>query len=211
MNATKAQEMLDLAESQDGYLAACKASETNRKARIFCQMHAWNDQSSAPIVKGATVIILPSSAEGGMPHTRAGNIICIPVYHPKDRLYETLAHELLHIDQRNRPEVWRQKLLEEGWSPVDTSELPSEWVRRCRLNPDTMAARWWAWEGRYVPLPVFVREDKPDLREVEIRWYDRKEKLVGTQIPVTLTRRYGTLGSASLEHPYELFAYSKVK
>lgn len=211
MDATRAQELLNLAESLDSYQAACKASEPNRKARLFCQYHAWSDQSSAPSVKGASVVVLSSSAEGGMPHTRAGNIICIPVYHPKEKLAETLAHELVHIDQRNRPSAWRQRLLEEGWSPVDESELPSSWVRRCRLNPDTLAARWWAWEGRYVPLPVFVREDKPDLKEVEIRWYDRIEKRVGTQIPMTLTRRYGSLGASSLEHPYELFAYSKTQ
>jgi hypothetical protein len=211
MDASRAQELLDLAEKMDGYLAACKASEVNRKARVFFQNHAWSDQSGAPSVKGATVVILPASAEGGMPHTRAGNIICIPVYHPKEKLPETLAHELIHIDQRNRPGVWRKRLLEEGWSPVEESELPFDWVRRCRLNPDTIAARWWAWEGRYVPLPVFVREDKPDLRDIQVRWYDRQEKRVGTQIPMTLSRRYGELGISSLEHPYELHAYSKTK
>jgi hypothetical protein len=211
MDTAKAQELLDLAEQLDGYLAACKASELNRKARVFCQTYAWNDQSSAPQVKGATVIIVPASSEGGMPHTRAGNIICIPVYHPKDHLAETLAHEMVHIDQRARPSVWRQRLLEEGWTPVEESEIPSNWVRRCRLNPDTMASRFWAWEGRYVPLPVFIREDRPELKDVEIRWYDRQEQIVGTQVPHTLTRRYGNLGPASLEHPYELIAYSKVK
>lgn len=211
MDSIRAQELLDLAEQLDGYLAACKASDVNRKARIFCQYKAWYDQASAPSVKGATVIIVPASCEGGMPHTRAGNIICIPVYFPKERLSETLAHELVHIDQRNRPRAWRQRLLEEGWVSVEESEIPSDWLRRCRLNPDTLAARFWAWEGRYVPLPVFIREDKPELREIEIRWYDRQEKQVGTQIPITLTRKYGQLSTSSLEHPYELFAYSKVK
>jgi hypothetical protein len=207
MNAARAQEYLQRAEALDGYRRACQASEVNRKARENCQYHAWHDQSSVPTVEGATVIFLPPSADGGMPHTRAGNLICIPVYFPESRLQETLRHELVHIDQRNRPLVWRQRLLEEGWSPVDAEEIPRAWADRCRLNPDTIHSRFWAWEGRYVPLPVFVREDKPELKDVDIRWFDRIEQRVGTQIPSSFTAKYGSKGTAAMEHPFELYAY----
>jgi len=200
-------EWLQLAESLDGYQAACKASDVNRIARRFCQYIPWPDQSEAPIVKGAKVIILTPSADGGMPHTRAGNLICLPAYFPSDKLPETLRHEQVHLDQRNRPVAWRQRLLEEGWSPVEESELPSDWVRRCRLNPDTFAARWWAWEGRYVPLPVFVREDKPDLRDIEVRWYDRQGGRVNAEPPASFIRRFGRVNPSQMEHPYELHAY----
>jgi hypothetical protein len=203
----KAQMLLRMAEQTDGYQAACQASPVNRLARRFCQYIPWPDQSEAPVQDGVHIVILSPSADGGMPHTRAGNLICLPAYFPRSRLAETLAHERVHLDQRNRPLAWRQRLQEEGWSAVEESELPSDWVRRCRLNPDTFAARFWAWEGRYVPLPVFVREDKPELRDIEVRWYDRQEKRVGISVPLSYRKKYGTVSQAQMEHPYELHAY----
>ena len=154
--------LLDKADKLDGYVTACKESPINSAARKFCQYIPWNDQSLAKKVetKNVKVIIMTPSAEGGMPHTRAPNIICLPAYFPEDRLSETIRHELVHIDQRTNIVKWQKKLLLEGWSPVSESELPEEWVKRCRLNPDTFDARFWAWEGRHVPMPLFDREDK---------------------------------------------------
>jgi len=210
MQQAQAQALLDAAEESDGYLAACQKSLTNSKARRSCQYHAWNDQRAASFLSvdhNVKIVVLTASADGGMPHTRAGNIICIPAYFPEESLARTIKHEMVHIDQRNNPEKWRSILLEEGWTPVEESEIPASWLSRCRLNPDTFAARFWAWEGRFVPLPVFVREDRPELRDVEIRWYDRRDERVGTQAPSSFTRRFGILGTNKMEHPYELKAY----
>jgi len=221
--------LLDEADRLDGYVSACRASPINSAARLLCQYHPWNDQSLAQGImsdleakgtkgtkgtkeaKEAKIIIMTPSAEGGMPHTRAPNIICIPAYFPDSKLHETLKHELVHISQRQNPEVWRKRGLAEGWTPILEADLPSEWVQRCRLNPDTYDARFWAWEGRHVPLPLFIREDKPELRDIQVRWWDMKEGRLNSQAPATFVRKYGNVAASSAEHPYELWAYSDTK
>lgn len=206
---------LALAEREDGYEAMCKRDPVNAAARARCSYTLWNDQSLAVEAKaflqrlqsgrGVDVVVLNPSAEGGMPHTRAGPLICIPAYHTG--LEETLRHEMVHIQQRREPALWKMKMELEGWKGVGDAEIPEVWRRRCRLNPDTCAARWFAWQGRYVPLPLFVREDKPDLRDVVVRWYDIQEGIVQSTAPSSFSKRYGELGTSSMEHPYELWAY----
>lgn len=206
---------LALAEREDGYEAMCKRDPVNAAARARCSYTLWNDQSLAVEAKaflqslqngrGVDVVVLNPSAEGGMPHTRAGPLICIPAYHTG--LEETLRHEMVHIQQRREPALWKMKVAIDGWKPVGDSAIPEVWRRRCRLNPDTCAARWFSWKGRYVPLPLFVREDKPDLRDVVVRWFDIEEGVVQSSPPLSFSKRYGELGTSSMEHPYELYAY----
>ena len=210
--------LLDEADKLDGFVSACRASPINSEARKYCQYEPWNDQNlakKAQVFAGlcltgqkAHIIILTPSAEGGMPHTRAPNIICLPAYFPESKLEETIRHECVHISQRQNPEAWRKKGLEEGWVPVSEFDLPSNWVNRCRLNPDTYDARFWAWESRYVPMPLFIREDKPEMREILIRWWDMKEQRLNSQAPLSFVNKYGTVGESSAEHPYELWAYT---
>jgi hypothetical protein len=201
--------LLDEADKLDGYVSACRECPINSAARSLCQYVPWNDQSLGKRypVKGCHVVILTPSAEGGMPHTRAPNIICLPAYFPESRIQETLEHELVHIDQRQNPDKWRKRALAEGWTPVLEGDLPAEWVKRCRLNPDTFDARFWAFQGRYVPLPLFVREDKPELRDILVRWWDLREHRLHSQPPDSFVQKYGKLEASSAEHPYELWAY----
>lgn len=203
------------AEMIDHFVQHCNECQVNRLARAKCSYTAWNDQSLATKAKRflqkngdtVSVLIVNPSAEGGMPHTRAPSLICLPAYFPEERLESTLKHELVHISQRRNPSLWRSRAAQEGWEPVDASEIPQNWLARCRLNPDTAGARFFAWQGRHVPLPLFIREDKPDLRDVQVRWYDRAEGIVKSGIPSSFTQKYGHLGISSLEHPYELWAY----
>jgi hypothetical protein len=90
---------------------------------------------------------------------------------------------------------------------VDEREIPEHFLARARLNPDTVHARWWAWEGRQIPIPVFEREDAPALQDITVFWYDRREGRAIRQPPTTLTEKYGSLTPAQAEHPYELAAY----
>jgi hypothetical protein len=203
------------AEQLDQFQEMCKKDPVNAAARARCSYTLWNDQSLAVQAKtflksmqggtGVEVVVLNPSAEGGMPHTRAGSLICIPAYHTS--LEETLRHEMVHIQQRREPALWKMKMQLEGWQAVGDGSVPEVWRRRCRLNPDTCAARWFAWQERYVPLPLFVREDKPDLRDVVVRWYDMEEGIVQSSPPSSFSKRYGELGTSSMEHPYELWAY----
>lgn len=206
--------LLEQANKLDGYETACKQSSINSAARRLCQYIPWQDQSLAKKVESSfsniRVIILSPSADGGMPHTRAPNIICLPAYFPQERISETIRHELVHLSQRQNPERWRKRLLDSGWSPVSEYNLPEDLVRRTRINPDTYDARFWAWEGRYVPMPLFEREDKPQLREISVRWWDMKLEHLQTHQPTSFTQSYGTVSASEAEHPFELVAYHRV-
>ena len=195
------------AESIDSYQAKCADNDLNARSRARCTYIPWTDPHSfsSYALDGETIVTLHPSADGGMPHTRPPATICLPAYFPESRMEETLKHERIHLDQRKRYSAWVAALGMEGWTPVD--DIPEEYRRRCRLNPDTCWSPFWAWNGRSVPLPLFVREDKPDLKEIAVRWYDLETQTLSSAIPPTLVKKYGTLQSHSLEHPFELMAY----
>ena len=209
----EAQAIMRKAEQLDSYQSACSSCQINSKARNFCQYVVWSDQSLSAKAKATakaediSVVILSPSAEGGMPHTRAPNIVCLPAHYPDERLADTMRHELVHIDQRKNPAVWRHKLAAQGWQPASREEIPQQWLARVRINPDTHAAQFWKWADRYIPLPLFEREDKPNLREISVRWWDTTEERLYSQPPSSFTQKYGPLGASSMEHPYELYAY----
>lgn len=212
-NQREAQARIALAEAQDGFFARVKRSNVNRLARRNSMYEAWNDQSLAVTAAAlldpedkVDIVILDPSAEGGMPHTRPG-LICLPAYYPTSKLKETLAHEMVHISQKRQASLWAARASLEGWSPV-REQIPDFWASRLRLNPDTFGTLY-AWEQRYVPLPVYIREDKPILREIEVRWLDLTEGMVAKSPPRSFTQTYGPLGAVEAEHPYELWAYSK--
>lgn len=203
--------LLDQAETADHFRATCAASPLNAAARANCSYTLWPDQSLAEVAQAmvgdkAQVVILHPTAEGGMPHTRSltltKGLIALPAYFPESQLPETLRHELVHISQRASPPT-----LAPDWTPVDPREIPEHWLVKARLNPDTVAARWQAWDGQYVPIPTFLREDKPSLRDIEVYWYDRRSGRALKQAPPSFRQRYGDVGAAAMEHPYELHAY----
>lgn len=216
MTPQLATSLLHKADQFDGYRRSCEKDWMNRTAREGTSYRPWHDQSFAKEVTSKQsdihCIILDPSADGGMPHTRAPNIVCIPAYYPKENLDTLLRHEMTHIYQRQNTYEWISKCEKEGWMHVeDTSaerEIPIEYRRRCRFNPDTLYARWMAWEGRYIPLPLFIREDAPKLRDVSIRWWDMRERRLLNDPPLSYRKRYGsTVSAAAQEHPFELMAY----
>jgi hypothetical protein len=211
--------ILEQAEAADHYLATVASSPINAAARADCSYTLWPDQSLAARAQAivgdkAKVIILHPTAEGGMPHTRGltqsktnvKGMIALPAYYPESRLAETLRHELVHIEQRRAPPA-----LEPEWQRADEREIPEHFLSRARLNPDTAQARWWAWEGRHIPIPVFEREDKPRLQDITVFWYDRRTGRAIRQPPATFTAAYGEVTAAQAEHPYELAAYLPTK
>ena len=197
----------------DDYEKRCQNDELNRKARQNLSYTIWPDQSLGKYVEnktGVKCVIMSPTSDGGMPHTRAPGIICLPAYFPTERLKTTLQHEIIHITQRKNLEETKEFLLKEGWVNIEDSEIPPELVRKCRLNPDTYYCRFFAWGGQYVPLPLFEREDKPVLREIQVRWWDlQNEKFV--PIPSSYIKRYGEKNVSEMEHPFELFAYKYEK
>lgn len=219
LNYNEALDLLQKANEIDNYRSMCKRDIFNARARASQIYAPWTDQKEATAMnnflseKGvpARCIIMNPSADGGMPHTRGTNLICIPAYWPQEKLKETLRHEVVHIHQKQNMNQWKEKLLENGWSYLeDSSEIPEEILQRCRLNPDTIQARFFSWAGRWIPLPLFEREDKPNLKEIQVRWWDRQEGILLLDPPFSFTQKYGTGKSVSeIEHPFELYAYAK--
>jgi hypothetical protein len=56
-----------------------------------------------------------------------------------------------------------------------------------------------------VPLPLYEREDRPDLRNVVMRWWDRETGTLQAEAPRSFQERFGSMPSQP-EHPRELAA-----
>ena len=87
------QALLGQAEALDNYRAACAASELNAFARqgqqytfFPCELQnsLQNIVEHYDLTKGSRVITLHPTADGGFPHTRPNNIICMPANFPLD-------------------------------------------------------------------------------------------------------------------------------
>lgn len=197
-------ELLDKAETLDHFFRTVQQSPINAAARSQLSYTPMTP-ATEPWLGDTRVVTMHPTAEAGMPHTRPPNLICMPAYFPESHKQETLAHELVHIDQRRRRSEWDAFFHKEGWKPISPDILPERWVQRCRLNPDTVDSRFWAWKGRSVPLPLFEREDKPDLRRVVVHWYDLQTGIRQPEQPRSFLERYGP-SPPQAEHPRELSA-----
>lgn len=151
-----AQRALDAAEADDAYLEQCSENKTNTKARQGMNYHAnrmtyrelkmfeivlENARSQIPRrlkedLKEVKLIQLMPSADGGMPHTRPGGLICYP---DLSRFFttSTLIHELWHLHQRAYESQWTTIFHGLGWKEW-RGDLPSALNRHRRYNPDTI-------------------------------------------------------------------------
>jgi hypothetical protein len=197
-------DLLRQAEQLDGYLKTCQLSPVNTKARegLIYEPFSSNTKKGAA---DSIIVTMHPTAEAGLPHTRPPNLICIPAYYPEDRMDNLLRHELVHLDQRKRPGVWRERFLREGWIPISDSEVPPIHRQRLRLNPDTLHDGFWAWKGIHVPLPLFERTDKPDLRQTQVRWWNRETGHLLAEPPTSFQRVFGA-HHPQAEHPREVSA-----
>jgi hypothetical protein len=200
--------LLQEAETLDSFFSKVNRSAANLLARYGNSYVPMKDP--VPWILNTKIVEMHPSAESGLPHTRPPNLICMPLYFPEHRYKETLIHELIHIDQRRRKPLWDAKFMKEGWSPLDESLIPERWYNQCRLNPDTIDSRFWAFEKQHVPLPLFERADKPDLRQVRVFWWDMETGIRQLEAPRRFQERYGPVPSQP-EHPRELSAVELAK
>lgn len=211
---------LRIAESIDGYRAACDASPLNAaaRARHLYQPSFLDEEelqplyramAEVPLMKKADVVVLHSSADNGYPHTRPNCIVCMPASYitsaSQAKLTETMCHEAMHIHQRRNPDLWAAACIHDGWWPAPKGQIPSRFRERCRLNPDTFSQQqFWTWQTHYIPLPMFIREDSPTLDGMQIKWMDLRNSTLFPDPPRSFKERYGT--PPQPEHPYELLA-----
>lgn len=213
LSAAEARQALQAAEQKDFFRTEVEEDSVNRAARIGLD-YIPVDGPDLPIdlswlQEDLKICWMSPSAEAGMPHTREPNLVCMPLYWSANNLLETLKHEAIHVDQRRRPMEWVKWCTSNGWTIVDEKEIPERWRKACRLNPDTMKFRFWAYKERWVPLPMYERADRPKLREIQIRWWDRKTGELLVEPPAGVQE--AIQGVANPEHPFEIAAYRGVQ
>lgn len=197
--------VLDIPESIDHYREICSKDTCNALARKSHSYVAMNSFKTEPGPYNTEIITMYPTADAGMPHTRPPNYICMPAHYPQEYYQETLQHELIHIHQRRNDSSWHSLFYKQGWIPITAEQIPERWLSRCRLNPDTMSQRFYAWENRWVPLPLFDREDKPDMRECSVRWWDQRTGDLDRNPPPTFNAAFGR-NHPQPEHPREVNA-----
>jgi hypothetical protein len=205
---------LAAAERMDGYRQRCGNSKCNAAARSGDEYEPFFvDKSTAeymedvaattPLLHRAEIVVMKASADNGYPHTRPGNIICMPsgACNKLPSCRTTLIHEAIHLHQREFIGDWISFLINEGWT--QQFRTPAQLVDRARINPDTMACPFWSWQDHYQPLPLFP--DKPQLRlgDADIKWLDLRMNAF-TSPPPSFVKRWNN--SPQPEHPFELYA-----
>ena len=173
----------------------------------FSHVHVpqWLPLDGGPI----DVVYLDPIADGGLPHTRGKRGIALPLFlkwHPDAR---TLRHEIVHLSQKQYPTRWW------GWykkfwnfdvlSPQQAAKIPERWRERRRLNPDTMRRPFVSWQGRYVPLCVFVSDVSPELKQCKLGFWDLDMNQWTWEKPPGWEQMFGT--GFNDEHPHEIAAH----
>jgi hypothetical protein len=206
-------DLLAKAEQIDKYRTACLRSELNRLARSQHIYSVFSNENPAALqqaadtmdlTRGSKIVILHPSADNGYPHTRPGNLICMPAGFSLYNAPKTLLHEACHLHQRSHTSYWTSYSIRQGWWPIAADQVPERWRARCRINPDTMASPFWSWQEHYVPLPLFRNEQSPSMGECDVRWYDMRNGVLYKVPPPSFTARYGD--TSQPEHPFEVSA-----
>ena len=209
-------ELLRLAEGVDSYRRRCAVSEYNAEARRGNEYEPFfigngiatfleDFARETPLLNRAKIIIMRPSADCGFPHTRPGNLICMPstTCLQTDSCKETLIHEGIHLHQRTFMNDWMKYCSAQGWTQRWADSVPSQYIERVRINPDTMMCPYWSWQEYYVPLPLFIEKPALRLPDVTVKWLDiRASSFVDA--PPSFYRRYGA--ASQPEHPFELAA-----
>lgn len=226
LSKQEAKVALEEAEAKDNYRWRCETCAMNTAAR---RMMDYSPRDPAAglnyelLVAGEglpkwlkagmpaqlRVVTLANSADGGMPHTRAGGIVCLPQHiQPVGPSWQTtFNHECIHVHQRERADEWNQ-LYREVWQMEPyTGHIPQELEGRRRFNPDTLWAGLYIWRGRWVPVPIYARPESPVLGAIKVAWVDVVEGRWQSFAPPEFEADFGALTTSEQEHPHELAAY----
>lgn len=225
---SEAPALLREANDLDGYIDACSENKANQLSRQEMTYYPYRLSASdtaslqiriesflssiPPRFKedkiSPVILTLMPSADGGMPHTRSPNIVCLP-YTAHTLSLETYVHELWHIHQRQYASLW-SRFLKEGWGfkPFSEENLPESLSANLRLNPDTVSNPLYIWRDEWVPLCVFLNPMRPSLNQTEVWFFNARTRIHYKQMPVAFRTFFSSeLPSSAYEHPYEIAAY----
>jgi len=200
------------AEILDSYRERIEISPTNRISRktlkYLPELHSISKEipkAELPWPNGQVIWMDPSS-DNGLPHTRPPNLICLPSTLPNSILANTLLHERVHISQRLHSVVW-ESIFKNAWSLTPwKGSLPSDIQLRRRINPDLIFVPFFQWKKQWVPLAIFKSLTSPDLKEVDVVWWDTSSRIIHREPPPNWVDFFGAVDQGH-EHPYELSAY----
>ena len=213
------------AERQDHYLEQVAKNRANRIARQSMTYAANRLTMSQQIVLdtrlreflkdvpyilrslSVTIVPLMPSADGGMPHTRPSDLVCLPQSGGSiDKT--TFVHELWHLHQRAHYQEW-VSFFEGGWKwrPFQGA-LPAELEAQRRLNPDILRDPLWVWNSTWVPVCLFLNPSTPSFKETGTWFYNVKTGSYVHNLPETMAAFFSSsLSPSAYEHPCETSAY----
>ena len=163
--------------------------------------------SKIPPIKSAKIIILEESADNGLPHTRANNIICLPENIMKQtdkQREEILFHELVHIYQRENS-IDVESFYKNAWNFIKSSIEP---VEGDRINPDAMDVYTVQLNDIWLIRPRFLRKDAASLTDIRMTYFNLKTGEMTVILPGALKQFFGDkISQSAFEHPNEMMAY----
>ena len=199
---------------QEGFTGSgedAEAAQRNARARRGADcvpLRRVLDPKGAP--PNTTLTIVPDSCEGGLPHTVDAHTVAMPARFREEDVEAVMPHEGVHLRQRRAPRTWARvyatawgaELRPEGPPPG----LPTRLRARRRFNPDTAAAPWWVWRGRWWPVPQFAEEDTPSVPRAVVAWWDASTGAVHEGTPPPEWRAFFGEDLRQPEHPAEIAA-----
>lgn len=168
--------------------------------------------STRVLEDGTRLEIVADDCKEGLPHTTTSTTMRMTQsIADSPRFHEIMTHERVHLDQKTRPDYWRS-LVKRIWA-YDLYEtapqgVPADVVAKLRPNPDTDAAPWAVWRGRYVFFPAYG--DDKRLSTAKARIWDLEEGRL-TEEPPEWRAQFCFEGACphQWEHPYEIAAEYK--
>jgi len=154
------------------------------------------------------VWVVPKTCEQGLPHTRAADVIAMPINLPKSRIPSIMEHEKIHLLQRRMPDSWA-RFYRQKWDydlyrepPVG---MPKDLIKMIRANPDTATDPWCCWRKRWWPVPVYKSISDLSLGGSVVKWWDQNTLKIVAAPPDEWKTFFGSDIHQS-EHPHEISA-----
>jgi hypothetical protein len=222
---TEAVAALASAERLDEYLAQVQRSRANAIARqsmtyaanrlSMSQVERLRDRiqgfiSDLPYRLRAlrpTIVPLMPSADGGMPHTRPSNLVCLP-QSISPLPSSTFLHELWHLHQRDYYTEWTA-FFEKQWKwKIYEGDMDPELEKVRRLNPDTLRDPLWIWNNEWVPVCIFNNPNTPSFEDTSTVFFNARTGYRFSKLPESMAAFFSTsLSPSAYEHPCETSAY----
>lgn len=197
----------DRAARKCGSSNACSAAYVGRlvtspPSDVVKALHADASKAMSKYRRGPPikVAVLQRGTEDGWPHTH-GDVVCLPLDHfdkSDTHRVETLIHEMIHVEQRERPSETR-RIVEKVWGyrPIRDADVP-DWVRRSmRSNPDLDGKLYASPVDGLVRATLFNKDTPANLSDSRLVTMDPKHGW--RSISGNVSEKY--------EHPNERMAY----